>query len=475
MPLTALIMSAILLNRGSIPFDLFGLFGRDSGPESPSGSADVRPDADGGERGLPPATDSAVAASAPEAADPDGEGGIRKFRVAIAPPDFDEDERLGAIAIQTFHDYLVAALEAIPHLEIVELPAPTDQLTPEDADFYLETGGERHPGPPATWMIRVRWTATREGTATWSKIHESVESEVLLVSAREAAASLRRYPFPPPDARAVELQSVALDSDRDRLERFDALLELHDIPKRFEFVGRDERRMAAVVGAAIVLNSPDPEIRARAWTAMEGVEDDYLVGPLVDSLLLDPSDLVRVEAAKLLAHEYSGDPRAQSTLQHALLTDLSPRVRTHARWATLDADGRRRYLVATLGNRGLSDPERLELIAADIEDIRNFIDQRALGSLIEIAYRARPTSTAPAGPGEPDRVDAALVVPILLENLRNGAIPEYTRISIASSLSRHLSEPGVRETIETLAAQTTPLMLRREAQAILLRSQPPVR
>ena len=472
MPLAALLMSAFLLNRGSIPFDFFGLFDRDAGLATVSESADGA--TGGGGASLPPA--AGPAGTAAESADPEEERGIRKFRVAVAPPDFDADERLGAIAIPAFHGYLVGELKSIPYLEIVVLPARADELTPEDADFYLETGGERHPGPPVTWTLHIRWAATRGGSATWTKIHESVESELLAATAREAAAGLRRYPFPPPDSRAVELQSVALDSDRERLERFDALLELHDIPKRFEFVGRDERRMAAVVGAAIVLNSPDPEIRARAWQAMEGVEDSYLIGPLVDSLLLDPSDLVRVEATKLLAQEYSDDPRAQSTLQHALLNDLSPRVRSHAGWATLDAGGRRQILAATLGNASLPDPERLELVAADVKDIRDFIDRRALSSLIEIAGRARPSSPDDAaGPARPNAVDAAQVVPILLEFLNNSTTPESSRISIAWGLSRHMSEPGVRETMEALAQQTTSFRLRREAQAMLGRSRPLVR
>ena len=471
MPLTALVLSAYLLNRGSIPF---GLFGRDADPAMGSDTAGFETVAEEGvgENGIPPSTGLAGA----EAADAIGEGGIRKFRVAIAPPAFDEDERAGALAFPAFHEFLVDELKSIPHLDLVELPAATQDLTPEDADFYVETGGSKHPAVPPTWTIQVRWTATREGTATWSKIHESLDAELLEVTAREAAASLRRYPFPPTDSRAVELQSLALDSERTQLERFDALLELHDIPKRFEFVGRDERRMVAIAGAAIVLNSPDPEIRGRAWQAMQGVEDGYLIGPLVDSLLLDPSDSVRVEATKLLAREFSADPRAQSTLQHALQNDLSPRVRSHARWESLDSDGRRQYLVATLGNPDLPDSKRLELITANVNDIDDFIDRRAVTSLIDIASRARPSSEAAAGNAAADGVDASQVVPILLALLRDSTINEGVRTSIASGLSRHLAEPGVRSTFEDLSrGGIGSWSLRREVTAALRRSQVPVR
>jgi hypothetical protein len=470
MPLVALVLSAYLLNRGSIPF---GLFGRDADPamESDTAGPETVVDEAGGVSELPPARGSTGA----EAADQPGEGGVRKFRVAIAPPAFDEDERVGAIAFPTFHEFLVDELRSIPNLELIELPAATAELTPEDADFYIETGGDKHEAVPPTWTIHVRWTATREGQATWSKIHESVEAELLEITAREAAASLRRYPFPPADSRAVDLQSVALDSERTELERFDALLELHDIRRRFEFVGRDERRMAAVAGAAIVLNSPDPEIRGRTWQAMTGVEDDYLIGPLVDSLLLDPSDSVRVEATKLLAREYSDDPRAQSTLQHALTNDLSPRVRSHARWESLDSGERREYLAATLENPSLSDAERLQLITSDVDDYRDFINRQAMSSLIGIATRARPSSEAAASIADPGTVDAAQVVPLLLEFLKDRTVDESVRTSIAAGLSRHLAEPGVRETFEQLSREFMSYSLRREVQATLRRAQAPAR
>ncbi len=470
MPITALVMSAYLLNRGSIPF---GLFGRDADPAAGSDAAGLESVADEGAGAikLPPS----AGLSGAEAADPAGEGSIRKFRVAIAPPAFDEDERAGALAFPAFHEFLVNELKAIPHLELLELPAPNPDLTPDDADFYLETGGSHHVDERQTWTIQVRWTATREGTATWSKIHVSLEAELLEVSAREAAASLRRYPFPPIDSRAVELQSLALDSDRTQLERFDALLELRDIPKRFEFVGRDERRMVAIAGAAIVQNSPDPEIRGRTWQAMTGVRDTYLIGPLVDSLLLDPSDSVRVEATKLLAREYSSDPRAQSTLQHAFVNDLSPRVRSHARWESLDSNARRQFLAATLENPILSDTERLELITADVDDFRNFIDRRAMSSLIGIAIRARPSAEASAGTAAPGTVDAGQVVPLLLEFLKDRTVEESVRTSIASGLSRHLAEPGVREAFEEISRQFMSYSLRREVQAALRRAQAPAR
>ena len=468
MPITALVLSAWLLKTGSIPFDLFG---RDRGQVTEPDAAGAGTNTGADENVLRPAT----AAADGEVVDPEDEAVGWKFRVAIAPPEFDEDERLGAIATPAFHSYLVDELKAIPHLEVVELPAPRDDLTPEDADFYLEVEGQRHPGPPQSWAFRVHWTATREGSATWAKAHDSADTELLEASAREAAASLRRYPFPPTDARTVELQSIALDGEKNYPERFEALIELHDIPRRFEFVGRDERRAVAVAGAAIVLGSQDPEIRSRAWQAMEGVEDSYLVGPLVDSLLLDPSDLVRVEATKLLARDYSADSRAQSTLQHALVNDVSPRVRSHARWEGLDPAARRQYLVATLGNRDLPDPERLEMITADVNDIRNFIDRRAVSSLIEIAIRATPSSGAEAGGAQGDTVNAAQVVPLLLEFLKDATVDAGVRTSIASGLSSHLAEPGVREAFEELSRTSNYWSLRREATAVLRRSQAPVR
>lgn len=451
MPLMALVLAAALLNRGSIPFGLFGLFGRDDDPATAADAAGIE-SASGAEAGaalLPTAT-GGIAAT-----DPEAEADARKFTVAVAPPDFDDTERLSAIAVPAFHSYLLKELETILHIEIVELPEPTDELTPDDADFYLQTEGERNPGEPPTWTIRVRWTAMREGTATWAKVHESVDTELLEVSAREAVASLRRYPFPPTDLRTVELQSMAIDSELTLPERLEVLEELHDIRKRYEFVGRDERRRAAVAGAAIVLGAPEPEIRSQTWQAMEGVEDAYLVGPLVDSLLLDPSDAVRVEAAKLLAREYSDDPRTQSAMQHALANDRSPLVRSHARWEGLDPEGRRAYLVATLGNRDLPDQQRMELVAADVNDIRNYLDRRAVSALMEISSRATPAAEIANGDATTGSVAAAQVTPMLIELLKDSTVDEWVRRSIAMALSRHLADPEVLATFQELAGTTS--------------------
>jgi hypothetical protein len=177
----------------------------------------------------------------------------------------------------------------------------------------------------------------------------------------------------------------------------------------------------------------------------------------------------------LLAREYSDDPRAQSTLQHALTNDLSPRVRSHARWESLDSRERREYLAATLENPSLSDAERLQLITSDVDDYRDFINRQAMSSLIGIATRARPSSEAAASIADPGTVDAAQVVPLLLEFLKDRTVDESVRTSIAAGLSRHLAEPGVRETFEQLSREFMSYSLRREVQATLRRAQAPAR
>src|SRR5262249_13608952 len=153
-----------------------------------------------------------------------------------------------------------------------------------------------------------------------------------------------------------------LDTNRSSEERFGALAELRTIPQRFAFVGRDERRVVAVAAADIVANSADPEVRSRVWLAMRKLDDPYLIGPLVDSLLNDENELVRVEAVRSLGSNFSHDPKAIAALEYALVHDFSPLVRANARWESLGDNARRELFAGTLLRDDLSDAARLELV-----------------------------------------------------------------------------------------------------------------
>ncbi len=368
------------------------------------------------------------------------------FKVAVSPLVLATTDPKARGEFQSIHAAFLAELRSIPSLELVELAA-RNAHAPDDVDFDVTAKGESRNGPGPLSLFRVYWSARRGGAGDWSASIDSSIPWTPDTIARAAAEELRRFPFPPDVSRPVELEAAVLDTNRSNDDRFAALAELKTIPQRFAFVGRDERRIVSVAAADIVANSTDPDIRSRVWRAMRKQDDPYLIGPLVDSVLNDDSEAVRLEAVRTLGNNFGHDAKAVAGLEYALVHDLSPDVRTNARWESLDEASRRGYVAGTLLRDDLTDAERLELLKADVSGFRGYIDRQAVQALVDIAARARPSTdeaTAEAGPG---RVNAAELVPLLTELLTDDDSEEI-RGAAATALLRHRDEAGVRETLE---------------------------
>ncbi|HUO67197.1 MAG TPA: hypothetical protein VMV37_06660, partial [Gammaproteobacteria bacterium] len=223
-----------------------------------------------------------------------------RFRVAVWPLALATTDRAAALSFRSIYAALLDELRSVPNLDLVVPESAAAKLAPEAVDFELRITGESRGGPGTGPLFRVRWAATRGGNGRWDASTDSASAWTAETVAHAAAESLRLFPFPPDVTRPVVLEGIALDPNRANDERFAALDELKTIPQRFAFVGRDGRRVVSVAAVDIVTNSMDPEIRGRVWLAMRKVDDSYLVDPLVDSLLHDDSDYVRLEAVKTL-------------------------------------------------------------------------------------------------------------------------------------------------------------------------------
>ena len=408
--------------------------------------------------------DSALDAAAPLAAPVDRDGAAAsssaapeppaagrpavkvRFKVAVAPLILATAERKATLEFQSIYAALLEELRAIPNLELVELSSELS-VAPDDVDFDLRVKGEARPGFRPSALLRVYWSAKRGGAGDWSTPTDSSVPGTPETIARAAAEQLRRFPFPPEIARPVELEAIVLDTNRPSEERLGALAELKTIPQRFAFVGRDERRVVAVAAADIVANSTDPDIRSRVWKAMRKVDDPYLIGPLVDSVLSDDSEQVRVDAVQTLGNNFGHDPKAVAGLEYAFVHDLSPQVRANAHWETLDENSRRGYLAGTLLREDLSDAARLELLTAGVSGFRGYVDRQAVQALVDIASRARSSTEQLVADEGPGRVSAAELVPLLVELLTDNGSEEI-RSAAASALLRHRDEVGVRDTLE---------------------------
>lgn len=384
-----------------------------------------------------------------------------RFGVSVAPLALEAGDARAEVAFDLLYETFVAELGAIPNLRLVDVESTGAGANPDEVDFTLALTAASRTGSPPSWSLGVDWIATRDGRGTWSTSgSEPLPADVKEV-ARKAADALRDYPFPPAETRALELEGLLLDANLADETRYKALDELRRLPERFAFVGRDEQRMVSVAATEIVVNVDDPEVRARVWQAMENVEDTYLVGPLVDSLMNDPSERVRIQAVRLLAKNFADDPRARSTLDYVLASDISPAVKTHARWESLDLPGRREYLAATLLNPALPDAERIELLAADVAGIRRYLERPAFDALVEIANRAQPAAQVPGRDPDRGRLDLAYVVGPLVEFLEESTLEEM-RFQAAMALLRHVDEPGVRDALERAARADRSYGLRRQ-------------
>jgi hypothetical protein len=413
--------------------------GRDSSPPSARPPLDM------------PATTPVPTPSTVEAAHPPSKAKLR-FTVAIAPLLLETTDVAAALASQSIYAALLDELRSTPNLDLVEVDSAN--RAPGEVDFEIRAGARSRVAQRPDSLFHVYWSAKRGGEGQWSASIASSVPWTAVTVARDATQALRRFPFPPELSRPVELEAVAIDSNRSVEERLAALDELKTIPQRFAFVGRDERRVVSVAAADVVANSVDPEVRGHAWAAMRKVDDPYLIEPLVDSVLHDDSEFVRVEAVKTLGSSFGHDSKAVAALEYALVHDLSAQVRANARWESLDEDERRAYVAGTLLRDDMSDAQRLELLTAGVSGFRSYVDPRAAQALVAIASRARPSTQEPAPEESPGRVSAAEIVPILAELLTDSPSDEI-RSAMASALMRHRGEAGVQLALQ-LAARDDP-------------------
>jgi len=457
--LVAFAIAFVLLNRGREP-DADALL-RDGADRSnrfplPSPAATVG------------ATAPSTSAGEPEAQPEDEDAGAatHRFVVAVSPLVLSTNDERAAFAFRSVHSGFLGSLRSIQNLGVIELDSSADaEPLPDEIDFHVETLAVSIEGEPGS-AFHVSWSATRGGSGNWrAPIPVPVPPDPAAL-ARDAVTALRRYPFPPERTRPAELGSLAIDTTLPMEERLDAIEELRGIPERFEFIGRDEQRIVSVAAADIVLNAADPEIRGRVWRAMADAEDPYLIGFMVDSLLNDRSDFVRVEATRSLSKSFRENARVAAALEYAYVNDLSPQVRVNARWGSVDEAGRKEYIATTLLNRDLTDAERIELINARVNELRRYVDRPEAQALVDIARRARPSSEeAPAeGSGQ---VRAADVVPLLLEMLTEDPREEI-RVAAASALLRHRDEDGVREVLRRVQNDDPSEAVRRQFRFVFL-------
>jgi HEAT repeat protein len=253
-----------------------------------------------------------------------------------------------------------------------------------------------------------------------------------------------------PSTVVAEAQATALNTALDERARLNAMIELFHAtePPKGPFD-------AGVVAAAVQIGSSsrDAETRRYAWHVLRGVDDPYVIQPLLYALANDPAENVRRAAALTLGY-FVDAPGVRDGLARAATDDSSPEVaesccvptaREAARYALLSDVERRAFALQTVMDASLPAEERLRPFASSIDGRDVPLDEVAAQAVFALGV-ADPSVRASAWyllaqVRNPD------FRPTLLEDLASHPV-ENVRAAAAWALAQYADDPVVRSALE---------------------------
>jgi len=286
-----------------------------------------------------------------------------------------------------------------------------------------------------------------------SRIAEQVESTLFPTAKPQAD----------PQQVIAEAQAMVLDASLSDSERLDALKKL---PSRSEELRSD----AVVIAAAqIAMSSDASRVRAGVWREMAGVDDPYLVQPLLHSLANDIDEDVRRVAAETLLRGFLDEPDVRGALEYAAENDASEWVRNEIRLSMLSETERQEELLTTVLDATKTDRERLSAAYGLRYDRHTgfiagpkALSGEAIIALVEMARtsessRIRSEVWVPLSGAD----DLYLVQP-LLDALANDS-DELVRDAAARGLVEFRDEAGVREALEEASVNDASPLVKKTA------------
>jgi HEAT repeat protein len=179
---------------------------------------------------------------------------------------------------------------------------------------------------------------------------------------------------------------------------------------------------------------------------MYGVENPYLVEPLIDSLTYDSADHIRRQAAASL-HTFVAEPRAKAALAQAQVSDPSDIVRAAAQRALstdeeVDQQALQKLLDETL-------PDRERLMATSLLDGLNARSVRLTKEAARAVFDIGVNATDPGIRGmawsrlNHSDVDDPSFTAVLLDDLANHP-NDGVRSMAANALAQYIDDPAVR-------------------------------
>jgi hypothetical protein len=296
---------------------------------------------------------------------------------------------------------------------------------------------------------------------------------------------------------AIEIEETRLRNPASLIDEARAIVLNPDLPDRqrisaFGDLSLGGRAVPGAIDSAVIavaagigMTSKDPSARVSAWANLRnrGIDDPYLVQPLLQSLANDPEPDVRMQAA-LTLNRFLDEPGVREALQWAAGEDPSfappdrcclITVREAAERASVATPDLAAWARDTLLDESLPTRSRLLPLAGGSPDGR-FVLLRDLGAdapavIFDIgrneddpAFRRMAWGALVGAPRDES------FVPALLDDLRRHPA-EWVRADAARALQAYLDIPDVRDAMEQ-AVEDPSMGVRRHALRALERNEP---
>jgi TolB-like protein/HEAT repeat protein len=295
-----------------------------------------------------------------------------------------------------------------------------------------------------------------------SRVAERVQSTLF------PTADLQPDPQPDPQQAIADAEAIVLDASLSDNERLDALERLR---RRSEWV-----RGGAVVIAAvqIAMSSDESQVRGRVWREMAGVDDPYLIQPLLHALANDIDEGVRRAAAETLLRGFRDEPEVRAALEYAAENDASEWVRNKIRLSILPEAERHEELLTIVSDSTKPDMERLgaayDLLRSDGSPVTirgpKALSREAIIAIMGLASTTGSRRTRSEALRLLRGADDPYLVEPLLIALANDSY-EHVRDAAAEGLAEFLDEAGVREALEeALVNDPSPLVRKTAGESL---------
>ena len=310
------------------------------------------------------------------------------------------------------------------HLIVISTtPEPDVKLRITQVD--AATGS--HKGSMGFRPISARWPAQLPSDV--AKVAQFIEDGLKKPTPAERSSAIA-------DARAI-----VLNASLPPATRVEALGKLPQTP---------EARSDDIVVAAVELATIAPELHASIWRAMYGVDNPYLIEPLLNSLVYDAAEHRRRAAASTLS-TFATEPRVKAALEQAQANDVSDTVREAALNALLTDEEHDQRALQILFDETLTDRERLQ--ATSILAGRNIRDVPLTEDAAQAVFNIGASTTDPEirswawGKLGRDGVDNPKFLAVLLDDLDSHP-SDSVRSMAANALKQYADDSAVRTALE---------------------------